>query len=412
MTNDEAFLRAIIDNPGDDTPRLIYADYLEERGDPRAAAIRAYPDIGRLVASLQTATQAPQDEIERHAAAGRIDLLAALALVLEGCRNLTRNRKWPGIVPATLDHLERVLAVTPGTAAVEVLLARPRSPAQDRTFASLLAGCQPREVLLPLFERHALEDRHAELLACLAQEMVLRGAELVGVPTVSCFQEKLRVQNHPLARLPLPLLDLEEELHLWLPQYGPRSSGWGTAFETRRGPPAPLPPGPGRTPVVVREVTEPAAAGRIAAAVTNWQVESRVFHPEAPLGRDEVSVGLVLSLGLECLRGAAAEDIRTGLIPPGQALNVLFSAASTGGAYNRGLAGAYGRLAAWRSLAGLAGASADATVEEVAGLARRCTWASFDASSEWFFNVAWDVGLLAVRPDGQSLAVLAATDTD
>ena len=40
MTHDEAFLQAIIDNPDDDAPRLIYADWLEERGDPRGEFIR------------------------------------------------------------------------------------------------------------------------------------------------------------------------------------------------------------------------------------------------------------------------------------------------------------------------------------------------------------------------------------
>jgi hypothetical protein len=47
-----------------------------------------------------------------------------------------------------------------------------------------------------------------------------------------------------------------------------------------------------------------------------------------------------------------------------------------------------------------------------AGLASRCLWVSWDAASEWYCQVAWDLGLLAVRPDGMSLAVLAATDTD
>ena len=35
-----AFLKAIRDNPDDDTAPLIYADYLEERGDPRGELIR------------------------------------------------------------------------------------------------------------------------------------------------------------------------------------------------------------------------------------------------------------------------------------------------------------------------------------------------------------------------------------
>jgi uncharacterized protein (TIGR02996 family) len=35
-----AFLRAIADDPADDTNRLVYADWLEERGDPRGEYIR------------------------------------------------------------------------------------------------------------------------------------------------------------------------------------------------------------------------------------------------------------------------------------------------------------------------------------------------------------------------------------
>ena len=48
----------------------------------------------------------------------------------------------------------------------------------------------------------------------------------------------------------------------------------------------------------------------------------------------------------------------------------------------------------------------------MAELVRRCQWVSFTADSEWFYRVAWDLGLLAVRPDRMSLAVFAATDTD
>jgi uncharacterized protein (TIGR02996 family) len=40
MTHEEAFLRAIREAPDDDGPRLVYADWLEERGDPRGEFIR------------------------------------------------------------------------------------------------------------------------------------------------------------------------------------------------------------------------------------------------------------------------------------------------------------------------------------------------------------------------------------
>jgi uncharacterized protein (TIGR02996 family) len=41
MSEDEAFIRAIVGNPGDDTPRLVYADWLDERDDPRGPYLRA-----------------------------------------------------------------------------------------------------------------------------------------------------------------------------------------------------------------------------------------------------------------------------------------------------------------------------------------------------------------------------------
>ncbi|MEO2089003.1 MAG: TIGR02996 domain-containing protein [Gemmataceae bacterium] len=41
MSEDEAFIRKIVDSPGDDLPRLVYADWLDERDDPRGAYLRA-----------------------------------------------------------------------------------------------------------------------------------------------------------------------------------------------------------------------------------------------------------------------------------------------------------------------------------------------------------------------------------
>jgi len=50
MTDDaEALLRAVLVAPDDDAPRLVYADWLEENGDPaRAAFIRAQVELARL----------------------------------------------------------------------------------------------------------------------------------------------------------------------------------------------------------------------------------------------------------------------------------------------------------------------------------------------------------------------------
>jgi len=41
VTDDEAFIRCIVDSPGDDLPRLAYADWLDDRADPRGPYLRA-----------------------------------------------------------------------------------------------------------------------------------------------------------------------------------------------------------------------------------------------------------------------------------------------------------------------------------------------------------------------------------
>lgn len=47
MTDDESFIRAIIAAPGDDAPRLVYADWLDERGSPRGAYLRREVEVFR-----------------------------------------------------------------------------------------------------------------------------------------------------------------------------------------------------------------------------------------------------------------------------------------------------------------------------------------------------------------------------
>src|SRR5579885_144501 len=50
MSADEAFRAAILEDPDDDGPRLIYADWLEERGDPRGEFIRLQCALARMPA--------------------------------------------------------------------------------------------------------------------------------------------------------------------------------------------------------------------------------------------------------------------------------------------------------------------------------------------------------------------------
>jgi len=51
MNEREAFLRAVCENPDDDTPRLVFADWLQEHGEEeRAEFIRVQCEMARLAA--------------------------------------------------------------------------------------------------------------------------------------------------------------------------------------------------------------------------------------------------------------------------------------------------------------------------------------------------------------------------
>jgi uncharacterized protein (TIGR02996 family) len=56
MSDREAFVRAILESPDDDAPRLVYADWLDENGDPaRAEFIRLQCELGGIVLGTQAA---------------------------------------------------------------------------------------------------------------------------------------------------------------------------------------------------------------------------------------------------------------------------------------------------------------------------------------------------------------------
>src|SRR6516162_10276737 len=48
MVDEQAFVQAILANLTDDGPRLVYADWLEERGDPRGEFLRLQTALTRM----------------------------------------------------------------------------------------------------------------------------------------------------------------------------------------------------------------------------------------------------------------------------------------------------------------------------------------------------------------------------
>ncbi|MFB7588250.1 DUF6183 family protein [Streptomyces sp. NPDC056169] len=348
---------------------------------------------------------------DRHLARGDAAFLTDLGIALAGAYGSDAGRIWQ--YRSVFDHLLRLLATTPGPGNVAQALrlvssAEAADRKLDRYTASLLASSHPAEELAVAFTGNATE----ELRACLVHELVLRGVGVTETPAIAGWATSLHWRHHPLGWLPLALSDVEGQPDL--PSYsargGSHSMPYGPSANRRVGVDA------GAHVPSVEETTTEAAAKGIGAAVANWaeesngRVEARVFDLAASLEAESVPSAL-LALGLECLKGAG-KTFSVAACPPGQAWRVLFAAASTGGAYNSGARGAYGRLAAWQSLAGLSGAAEGSPAEEVEARARECTWYGFGADTKWFERVAWDIGLAVVRSERRRLAVLAATDTD
>jgi hypothetical protein len=153
------------------------------------------------------------------------------------------------------------------------------------------------------------------------------------------------------------------------------------------------------------------------AAVRGWtdgwdgQFEGHVFQLDRPLAADAVGKLWFSRLPADSLNAALVTATWSlNCVPTSGALGALFTAAQGGGAYTHGEWGAYGRLHAWRSLGALVGCAPTARAEEVAAEALRCEWFDF-GGTEWFDRAAWDLGLMCVRPDRRTVALLAATDT-
>jgi len=344
------------------------------------------------------------------------DLGVALAERFAGSERVWQYR-------SVFDRLLRLLAATPGSANLVQALrlvsaARACGRSLERYAASqLAAGHAPTDLAAVLFGGGGAVGAAEELRACVVHELVLRGVAVYELPYIAGWANSPHWRHHPLGWLPLELSEIERDRDL--PSY---SSRGGSSHSMPYGPSsdrgkAAAPSGAAGAASAL-DVTTDTVAASISSAVENWtrgsngRIEARVFEFAEPIGPETVPA-TVLASGLACLRDRKPKSaFSTSACTPAEAWRVLFAAASTGGAYNSGCFGAYGRLFAWRSMAGLAGATEGATATEVAERALLCTWYLFDADSPWFEQVAWDIGMATLDPSRARLAVLASTDTD
>ncbi|MFI5649247.1 DUF6183 family protein [Kitasatospora sp. NPDC051705] len=371
-------------------------------------------EIQKIVAGLPELTDVTGvwAVADRRAAQGDAAFAADLGIALATTYG-TAGQMWQ--YRSVFDHLLRLLATTSGPENVIQALrlvssAEVTSRKLDRYTASLLASSHEAADLAAAFTGRASE----ELRACLVHELVLRGVVVGEVPGIAGWATSPHWSHHPLGWLPLMPSGMEEGADL--PSYGIRGSSHAVPYgpsESRE-----LAVDTDARVPAAEETTTPATATAMGTAVANWaeesngRIEARAFELAEPLDAESVPA-VLLALGLECLRGAGKKTpLSVAVRPPAQAWRLLFAAASTGGAYNSGSYGAYGRLAAWRSLAALAGSPGGASAAEVEAHALDCVWHGLGADTEWFEQVAWDIGLAVLSPGRRRLAVLAATDTD
>ncbi|MFD6327123.1 DUF6183 family protein [Streptomyces sp. NPDC058442] len=166
----------------------------------------------------------------------------------------------------------------------------------------------------------------------------------------------------------------------------------------------------------LRDVATTGAHESIVAAVQagdRGDCDARVFTLDEAIAPERVPA-LLPTLPMPCVDGLGPTDrFRLAVRPVDETWRLLFATASMGGMGSSGVQAAYGRLWAWRSTAGLSGAPAGASAQEVERHARQSTWFHSEADTDWFHNdIGSDHGMAALSPDRRRLAVLAATDTD
>ncbi|MFJ8622185.1 DUF6183 family protein [Kitasatospora sp. NPDC093550] len=365
-------------------------------------------------------------EVESRVSTGEFDWAADLAVELTA--PVAAGDDHQGNCGAVLYWTLHALAAHPEPESLRALVRVLESPhhggfdptAHPRYLAAVVArGHRIETIAGVVFGRVPEAACAREFAACLLHESVLVHDGVSGYPELRAFADTLLAEDHPLSVLPLSLLPEEHGLRrppgaaddwTWtVPAVWPETADAhrlpASAAMRRRV--AGLDP---------TEIGPPATAGAMGAAVDHWLTRSngrlaaQEFWLLEPVAREDVPALLPL-LPLT----AWPEEAAGAQLHPADAdlaLRILLTAAVRAPAYGRGLHGAYGRRAAWRSLAGLTGGPADAPIADVAERVRRTGWFRVGTASPWFHNVAWDLALAALRPGGREIAVLAATDTD
>lgn len=420
MNDDQLLFAAALAHPAEDTPRLALADWFDEHDEPDlAAGLRESKEmivfLGELlrwdatpVHQMRTyshKTQAFDDLFPTRIAARLLKRYQALFPVPPGARTEYRE-------DAPLDRRSYHDPHNPISFLYEWQHERRRQITAIRGYAAGIAG--KRSLDSRVFEPPTNDPKAFEERSCLLNELVLRRRDLSVFPGSLKHADIMRERGHPLTWLPLSLLPPDAELPV--PQFN-RSGGvsMGTVSGGEVLPIRAIEDDV--VPAIIASEPFPPES-RLFEAVRSWRNESNgslegiLFHLNRPLRPDEAGRLWFTRLPAESLNASLImANWSIHRVTTSHALAMLFGAAHNGGAYSEGERGAYSRLHAWQSLGVMAGCGEEADATTIASTAERCEWFTF-AGTNWFANIAWDLGLICLRRDRLTVVLLAATDAD
>ncbi|MCA9069235.1 MAG: TIGR02996 domain-containing protein [Planctomycetaceae bacterium] len=144
MSSDQSFLEVIRANPGEDTPKLIYADWLDEQSDPRGELIR-------LLVEVQT---------EREAHEHWSDFLYSV----EDCFQTSDFAKLVQVLDETQQHLFACQCAESVLPFFETIFPRNRRPrkAIETTRAFLLGKATYKELQTTSRKLRNLDEKYLE----------------------------------------------------------------------------------------------------------------------------------------------------------------------------------------------------------------------------------------------------------
>ncbi|AGC48338.1 hypothetical protein MYSTI_07066 [Myxococcus stipitatus DSM 14675] len=350
--------------------------------------------------------------------------LVALAAGLEARHSATPSeRRWR--LHAVSDHLEEVLAQGRDFESALALLEVARQPRDARfqglhsasrraqDLASLLATFRPASTFIELLAHRRGPDDLTELFACGIHEYVLRGSSLASHPHVRDFWAQVVQRGHPLADLPLTRLAWESSLGLDLgvEDLSASISSLSSRMASDDDDDAPTLP---NIQVAVRD--EPVPPHFAAVIETRGddgppsQYEQRVLklRPSLPKAPADSIQSVLVDLGLDLLEDADFVTCHRAVLE--DVVSSLFGLAVFGArGWQGALGAAHGRLALWRTLAGLSGFEGPLDPKALSARLESCGWYRFEAS-ERVRNASRRLGLVCLRPGGTSMALLAVRD--